>query len=236
MLTVEELRAGHGGLDVVHGVDLTVDRGEVVSMLGPNGAGKSTVAGCVAGLLRCRTGRVVVDGHDVTSTRPERRVQHGLAMVPETRCLFAGLSVEDNLLLGAYRRGRRDSDSSRREVEALFPRLAERRDQAAGLLSGGEQQMLAIGRALMSRPEYLVLDEPSLGLAPILVGTILTTVRRLADAGVGVLLVEQNADMALAVSDTAMVLERGTVVARGTAAELRSDGQIAAAYLGRTSV
>ncbi|MGE3619970.1 MAG: ABC transporter ATP-binding protein [Acidimicrobiia bacterium] len=232
MLTVQGLRAGHGGLDVVHGVDLAVAPGHVVSLVGPNGAGKSTVARCTSGLLRPRAGRIEVDGHDVTQARPEERVRHGLAMVPEDRALFPGLSVHDNLLLGAYRRNRPNAAAALARVEALFPRLAERRGQHAGSLSGGEQQMLAIGRALMSDPRYLVLDEPSLGLAPLLVSAILTEVRALADAGVGVLLVEQNAVEALRVSDSALVLERGHVVLEGPAAELRDDERIASSYLG----
>ena len=233
MLAVRELAAGYGPIRALHGVTLDVAAGDVVAVIGPNGAGKSTLLNTVVGVLRPRGGRVIFDGCDVTGQPPERLVSRGLCLVPERRQVFAELPVQDNLALGAYsRRGATAADLER--IYALFPVLRERARQLAGTLSGGQQQMLAIGRGLMSRPKLLMLDEPSLGLAPLVVRDIMATVAGLRGAGTTVLLVEQNARAALEIADRAYVLEGGRVALEGPAKALLSDEQVQRAYLGRS--
>ncbi len=232
LLAVDDLAVGYGPVRAVDGVSLRVDTGAAVAVIGANGAGKTSLLMAIAGVVPPRAGRVELDGDEATRWGPERKLRSGLAVVPERRQLFAGLSVRDNLLLGAYALPRGRPDDGRLErVHALFPVLAERREQAAGTLSGGEQQMLAIGRALMGRPRLLALDEPSLGLAPIVMDRIIQALLDLRDE-VSLLLVEQNARAALLVADRVLVLERGRVVRAGTPAELRADESVQRAYLG----
>jgi len=231
-LRVDGIAAGYGRIEALHGVHLTVGQGEAVTLIGANGAGKTTLLKTIAGLIRPSRGRVWWDGRDITGWPTEKRVRAGIALVPEGRRVFPALSVADNLVLGAYvRRGAPNFD----EVYSLFPVLAERRSQAAGTLSGGEQQMLAIARALMSRPKLVLLDEPSLGLAPLMVAEVTRTLIALRSRGVPLLLVEQNAGAAFKVADRGYLLDRGTVVAAGTTAELAADPRVQAAYLGTPS-
>ncbi len=234
LLEVERLRAGYGHVEVLHGVSLSVPEARIVAIVGPNGAGKTTLMGAVMGLLPRRAGSVRY--LDVPAARTEALVAAGAILVPETRALFADMSVGDNLLLGAYcrrRAGTRDTATSMREVFAVFPRLEERRRQLAGTLSGGERQMLALGRALMGRPRLLLLDEPSLGLAPRIVREIFHVLTNLRGRGLSILLVEQNARAALQVSDYGYVLEMGEVVAEGASAVLADDPRILETYLGQ---
>ncbi len=238
-LEVEALEVAYGPVQALHGVSLRVDPGEMVAVIGTNGAGKTTLLRAISGLLRPRAGRVRFDGHDITGWPPERIVALGLVQIPERRQLFDSMSVEDNLLLGAYLRLRRGERKTVEEdlarIFELFPRLRERRRQMAGTLSGGEQQMLAIGRGLMARPRMLLLDEPSLGLAPMLVQELFRILRTLREQGLTLLLVEQNARQALRVADRAYVMETGRIVREGIAAELLADPALQAAYLGGTS-
>jgi branched-chain amino acid transport system ATP-binding protein len=231
-LEIIGIDAGYAGAAVLHGIDLSVRPGEVTCLLGPNGAGKSTLARVLAGLLKPTRGAVRLDGQDFTAVAAHRRVERGLSLVPEGRHLFGELSVRDNLLLGGYTRPASSRPAMLVEVCDLFPQLASRMDQLAGSLSGGQQQMVAVGRALMASPRYLVLDEPSLGLAPILVAAILQTARQLADRGVGVLLIEQNVTRSLEVSDTAVVLDHGRVFIEGPVDMVRTDDRVIASYLG----
>ena len=233
LLEVAGLHVAYGRIEAVSGVSLSLAAGRIVTVIGPNGAGKTTLLAALMGLLPA-TGRITYDGADLAHMAVEDRVERGLCLVPERRELFATMPVADNLLLGAYIH-RRDRAGVRRGLDAvytLFPRLAERRGQPAGTLSGGERQMLALGRALMGRPRLLLLDEPSLGLAPLIVREILTAIAGLRDAGVSILLVEQNARMALEIADFAYVLELGEVRLHGPAADLRQDPRITALYLG----
>jgi branched-chain amino acid transport system ATP-binding protein len=217
-------------VEVVRDASLVVASGEVVALLGSNGAGKSTLLKAIAGLVRPSDGEVRLDGQDVTGLAPERVVRHGLALVPEGRMLFGALTVEENLALGAYATG---YDAATRErVLTLFPVLRERLMQRAGTLSGGEQQMLAIGRALMSRPRVMLLDEPSLGLAPRVVAQIFEVLGELTSEGLGVLLVEQDANLALRHADRGYVMRNGRIVMHGSSRELRSDDDVRLAYLG----
>jgi branched-chain amino acid transport system ATP-binding protein len=235
-LCVTGLRAGYGHVEVLHGVDVALAPGEMVTVVGANGAGKSTLLKAIAGLLPARTGSVTLEGSDITRTRAERRVGAGMALVPEGRRLFGPLTVAENLDLGAYSKRRAGAPrlaEARRRVEDLFPVLAERVDQPAATLSGGEQQMLAIGRALMSEPRVLLLDEPSLGLAPLVVKEIFLALDRLRADGVTVLLVEQDARLALAHADRGYVMRTGEIVLSGTAAELLADEDIRLIYLGQ---
>ncbi|MCE7002292.1 ABC transporter ATP-binding protein [Kibdelosporangium philippinense] len=235
MLQVHTIVAGYGVIEALHGVDLSVAEHEAVTLVGPNGAGKSTLFGVISGLLRPWSGQVVFDGHDVTRWSAQRRALAGLTLVPEGRRVFAGLTVEENLRLGAYRRARgKDVTARVAEVFDLFPRLAERRRQGAGLLSGGEQQMLAIGRALMGRPRLLLLDEPSLGLAPLAVREVAGALTQLVRAGVTVALVEQNAAVAFGVAARGYLLDRGEIVADGPVEELRDDPRVHEVYLGES--
>jgi branched-chain amino acid transport system ATP-binding protein len=237
MLRVRSLRAGYGGVEVLKGVSLHIDEGEIVAIVGANGAGKSTLLNAVAGLVRPWSGSVVLAGRESAGASAEALVARGCVLVPEGRQIFADLSVRDNLLLGAWlrvrREGRRAIDREIAAVEAMFPVLAERRGQAAGTLSGGEQQMLAIGRALMARPSLLLLDEPSIGLAPLVVRSIFATVADLRKQGRTIMLVEQNVRAALAVADRGYVMETGQVVLEGTSAELAANRDVQRAYLGK---
>ena len=232
LLAAEDLHVAYGAVRAVDGVSLHVAEGEAVAVIGANGAGKTSLLMALAGVVSPRSGRVALAGRDATGWGPERKLRAGLAVVPERRQLFAGLSVRDNLLLGAYATPRRARDDGRLErVHELFPVLADRRDQVAGTLSGGEQQMLAIGRALMGAPRLLALDEPALGLAPIVVDRIIDALRALRGE-MALLLVEQNARAAMLLADRVLVLERGRAVREGTPAHLAADEAIRAAYLG----
>ena len=238
MLKVEELHAGYGGAEVLHGVSLHVGAGEVVAMIGANGAGKTTTMRAISGLVRPSRGRVLLEGREVQGMEAFQIARLGLSHAPEGRKVFGPLSVEDNLLLGAFRLlprfvgFRRKAAPGLARVYGLFPKLAERRSQLAGTLSGGEQQMLAIGRALMAEPKVMLLDEPSMGLAPIIVQEVFATIRRLKEAGITLLLVEQFAVGALSVADRVYVMERGHNLRDKTPEELRKDEGLLQAYLG----
>ncbi len=238
MLTVENLHAGYGTSEVLVGVSLEVKAGAVVALIGANGAGKTTTMRAISGMVRPSQGRVLLDGRPVQNLEASRIARLGMAHSPEGRKVFGPLSVEDNLLLGAYARlprffgFRARAAADLKGVYELFPRLEERRQQAAGTLSGGEQQMLAIGRALMSKPKVMLLDEPSMGLAPIIVQEVFSTIRRLKETGITLLLVEQFAKSALEVADYAYVMDRGRIAIEGTPARLREDERVLAAYLG----
>jgi branched-chain amino acid transport system ATP-binding protein len=233
MLEVTGLKVSYGGINAVKGIDFRVGPGELVTLIGANGAGKTTTLKTLAGLLRPAAGRICYDGRDIHASPSYQLVRLGLALVPEGRGVFSRLSVEENLALGAYcRNDRAGVGADRERVYGLFPRLAERRGQLAGTLSGGEQQMLAIGRALMSRPRLLLLDEPSMGLAPIMVTRIFETIRTIAAEGVTLLLVEQNARLALEISDRGYVMESGAIALAGNAAALLNNPQVRHAYLG----
>lgn len=231
-LEVQGLEVAYGAVRALKGVSLSVGQGEVITLLGANGAGKSTTLRAISGLVRPRAGSITYRGEALTRLSPAQIVRRGIAHCPEGRRVFAGLSVHDNLLLGAS--GRRDPGIGLdiQRMFTLFPILAERRNQAAGTLSGGEQQMLALARALMSRPTLLLLDEPSLGLAPLVVRSIFATLKELKAAGITILLVEQNVKLALELADRAYVLRTGQVVLEGKAEELRDDARVARAYLG----
>ena len=235
LLKVSGLHAGYGRAEVLSGITLDAAPGNVVAVVGPNGAGKSTLLNALMGVLPSR-GQIVFDGEPVQRLSLEQRVQRGIALVPETRALFATMPVADNLLLGGYRQRhapRAEQAARLAEVYALFPRLHERRAQTAGTLSGGERQMLAIGRALMGQPRLLMLDEPSLGLAPLVVGEIFRIIKRLRETGTTILLIEQNARAALAVADHAYVLETGAIALSGPAGELAADPRVIETYLGK---
>ncbi|WP_288253905.1 ABC transporter ATP-binding protein [uncultured Hydrogenophaga sp.] len=234
LLEVKDLHAGYGKAEVLHGIHLPVRAGQVVTVIGPNGAGKSTLLGALMGLLPLR-GSVRFAGQDIARLTLEERVMTGLALVPERRELFGTMSVEDNLVLGGWRPMKQRLPRWRdglEQVYELFPRMKERRAQAAGTLSGGERQMLAIGRALMGQPRLLMLDEPSLGLAPLIVRDIFRIIETLRERGVSILLVEQNARAALNVADEGHVLETGDVVLSGPAAQLAGDSRVIDTYLG----
>ena len=234
ILEVESLSVSYGGHQALDDVSLTVGAGETVTILGANGAGKSTLMNTVAGLLRPKAqSRIAFLSHDITNVTPHRIVEHGISLVPEGRHVFGALSVKENLKLGAFaRRAKRNHDANLKTVLALFPRLAERRNQIARTLSGGEQQMLAIARALMSDPKLLLLDEPSLGLSPILIKELFSTIQTIGATDVSVLLVEQNARRSLKIAQRAYLLENGRIVGHGTAEALRSDKRVATSYLG----
>ena len=234
LLELKDFCVSYGSVEAVHHVNLAVNEGEIVTVIGPNGAGKTTLLGAAMGLLPSR-GELLLDGKRIRQPSVEALVAHGVGLVPEKRELFGEMSVEDNLLLGGFsqwRRGRRDQKARMEEVFAIFPRLKERRPQLAATLSGGERQMLAIGRALMARPRLLMLDEPSLGLAPLIVREVMQVVASLRQRGVSVLLVEQNARAALQVADRAYVLEMGAVALEGPAEQLLHDRRIVETYLG----
>ncbi len=234
LLKVESLHAGYGRAEVLHGLSLQATAGSVVTVIGPNGAGKSTLLNALMGCLPSR-GEIAFKGRSIAPQTLEERVMQGIALVPETRALFGTMPVEDNLRLGAYRQvrlGHRNSDEALDAVYSLFPRLKERRAQLAGTLSGGERQMLAVGRALMSKPALLMLDEPSLGLAPLVVKEIFRIIETLRSTGVTILLVEQNARAALEVADHGYVLEMGEFALDGPARELAKDSRVIDTYLG----
>jgi branched-chain amino acid transport system ATP-binding protein len=236
LLAVDALCVAYGRVEAVRDVSLNVPQGSIVAILGPNGAGKTSLLGAIMGVLRSR-GRARFDGQELEGRRVEQRVADGMSLVPERRELFVTMSVEDNLRLGGFRqRGSAKYGETLEDMWRLFPRLKERRTQLAGTLSGGERQMLAMARALMSRPRLLMLDEPSLGLAPLIVKDIFRTVSELRQTGVSILLVEQNARAALELADYGYVLENGGVVLEGPAADLRQDERVIAAYLGIKSV
>jgi branched-chain amino acid transport system ATP-binding protein len=234
LLEVTDLHAGYGRAEVLSGLSFGLSEGQVVSVIGPNGAGKSTTLAALMGILPAR-GRIVFGGQDLADTTLEERVMLGLALVPEKRELFGSMPVEDNLVLGGYRAMKQRVPHWRRQIDnvyELFPRLKERRAQLAGTLSGGERQMLAVGRALMSAPRLLMLDEPSLGLAPLVVREVFQIIERLREQGTSILLIEQNARAALAVSDHGYVLETGAIVLDGPARQLAADPRIVETYLG----
>lgn len=235
MLEVSDLVAGYGPVPVVSGISLTLGEGEMVTLVGANGAGKSTLLKAIAGALPVRSGRVVLEGLDVTALPAHRRVGKGIVLVPEGRMLFADMSVEENLTLGAYLRkgaSRRKAEQDRERVFELFPVLKGRRRQVAGTLSGGEQQMLAIGRALMSDPRVLLLDEPSLGLAPRVIAEIFGVLDRLKEAGLAMVLVEQDAKLALSHADRGYVIRTGSVALEGAASALLDNDDVRLIYLG----
>ena len=233
LLALDGLKVAYGGIQAVKGIDLVVGKGELVCLIGANGAGKTTTLKGVTGLQPVSGGTVRYDGEDVTGARAFELVRKGLAMVPEGRGVFGALTIEENLAMGAYVRN--DRDGIRSDVErvfGLFPRLKERRRQTAGTLSGGEQQMLAMGRAMMSRPRMLLLDEPSMGLAPLMVQKVFETVLAVSREGVTILLIEQNAKLALEVSHRGYVMESGEITLAGDAKSLLHDPKVRAAYLG----
>ncbi|OGB15069.1 MAG: ABC transporter ATP-binding protein [Burkholderiales bacterium RIFCSPLOWO2_12_67_14] len=234
ILQVKGLRAGYGRAEVLHGIDIQAEPGSVITVIGPNGAGKSTLLNTLMGILPGK-GLIEFRGQDITTLTLEERVMNGMSLVPEKRELFGTMPVEDNLLLGGFRQMRLGNAQWRSrldDVYTLFPRLQERRTQLAGTLSGGERQMLAVGRALMSRPDLLMLDEPSLGLAPLIVREIFSIIQTLRQTGVTIVLVEQNARAALQVADHGYVLEMGELSAQGPASELASDPRVIETYLG----
>ena len=233
MLEIRDLDVTYGVIHALKGINLEVQKGEIVALVGANGAGKSTVLKALSGLIPSR-GFIGFEGKEITSVPAHRRVAMGIAMVPEGRGIFANMTVLENLLLGAYRnlRDRAGTAAQLEEAFGEFPRLQERKKQLGGTLSGGEQQMLAIGRALMSRPKLMLLDEPSMGLAPTIVVRIFKIIKRIRELGTTILLVEQNANAALKTADRAYVLETGAIVKSGRAAQLRRDPEVKAAYLG----
>lgn len=233
MLTVKGISARYGSLQVLRRVSFHLEEGEIVALIGSNGAGKSTLLRTISGLQRAFEGEILFRGNPITGKSPEQIVAHGLVQVPEARQLFPNMTVLENLELGAYLRGRKSVRESLDEVLPLFPILSERRRQKAGTLSGGEQQMLSIGRALMAKPQLLVLDEPSMGLAPLIMEEIYRIIGDLHKAGTTVLLVEQNAMGALAIAERAYVLETGRIVLSGSAEELMEHDEVQRAYLGR---
>ena len=233
LLKVTDLEVSYGGIDALRGISFDVEEGEIVTLIGANGAGKSTTLRTICGLVRPSAGRIVYDGRDITSQSTQRIVSEGIALVPEGRRVFDNLTVKENLLIGAYLR--KDKESIQADVEhvyELFPRLKEREWQSAGTLSGGEQQMLAVGRAMMTRPRILMMDEPSLGLAPLIVKDIFSIIRALNETGMTILLIEQNANAALRCAHHAYVLETGRITMSGTGDSLLADQRVQDAYLG----
>ena len=232
MLKVNDINVYYGAIHAIKNISFEVNDGEIVTLIGANGAGKTTTLQTISGLLHTRTGSIEFMDKNIVGVPPHKVVAHGLAQVPEGRRVFLQMTVEENLQMGAFTRPSSEVDASIADVYERFPRLKERRKQIAGTLSGGEQQMLAMGRALMSKPKLLMLDEPSMGLAPILVEQIFDIIRELNHAGVTILLVEQNARMALSIAHRGYVLETGKIVATGTGAELLEDEAVKKAYLG----
>ncbi|GAA4533340.1 ABC transporter ATP-binding protein [Chelativorans composti] len=232
IVEVEDLRAGYGAVEVLRGIDLTISRGDVVALLGSNGVGKTTFNSVLSGLIRPWAGRIRFNGEDVTGRDAARMVDAGLVLVPEGRLIFPNLTVRENLILGSYRRAGSRREQNIERIVSIFPRLKERFEQKAGTLSGGEQQMLAIGRGMMAEPELLILDEPSLGLSPLLVEEMFNLIRRLNEEGLTILLVEQNVAQSLEIATTGYVLENGTISLAGPAAELMSNPELQRSYLG----
>jgi branched-chain amino acid transport system ATP-binding protein len=232
LLAVNGLRAGYGMMEILRGIDLVVGHGEIIAVLGANGAGKSTLNRSLSGVVRPWSGSIRFAGAMIERERPAAIVARGLIHVPEGRRIFPNMTVRENLDLGAYRRGRARREHNRHKVFSIFPRLAERQTQGAGTLSGGEQQMLAIGRGLMAEPRLLILDEPSLGLSPLLVEELFSLIRAINAEGIALLLVEQNVVQSLEVADRACILDNGTFVLEGRAADLRNDANLKRAYFG----
>lgn len=232
-LKIEDLKINYGGIEAVKGISLDVPEGKIITLIGANGAGKSSTLRSISGLVRPKSGKIIFNGEDITAKDPTHIVTKGITLVPEGRKIFPDLTVKENLKIGAYLRND-DISSDLKWVYELFPRLKEREWQAGGTLSGGEQQMLAVGRALMSRPKLIMMDEPSLGLAPIVVQDIFKIIRTVNEQGITVLLIEQNANMALQTADYAYVLETGRLTKSGTGAELLADESIKEAYLGKS--
>ena len=232
ILDVKDINVFYGAIHAIKDISFYVDEGEIVTLIGANGAGKSTTLNTISGLLRSKTGDIEFLGSSIAKTAPNKIVSQGLVMVPEGRRIFLGLTVEENLEMGAYTRPKAEIKESLEKVYELFPRLKERRTQIGGTLSGGEQQMLAMGRSLMAKPKLIMLDEPSMGLAPLLVDLIFEIIADLHKGGATILLVEQNAQAALSIADRAYVLETGNIVKTGKGSELISDPDIKKAYLG----
>ncbi len=232
LLEVKSLRAGYRKLEILHDLSMHVNRGEIVSLIGANGAGKTTTLRTIAGLVQATSGQIVFEGEALQASRPDQIVRAGLVHVTQDRALFGGLQVIENLTMGAYTQPRSSIRGSLERVFDLFPILKTRRTQRADTLSGGQQQMLAIGRALMAKPKCLTLDEPSIGLAPNLVAQVFDAIKRIRDDGATVLIVEQNAGQALAISDRAYVLESGSIVLEGTGQDLADSAEVRKAYLG----
>ena len=234
MLELQDLHVSYGGIRALKGVSIQVNEGEIVSLIGANGAGKSTTLRAISGLERAQSGKILYNGEDITGKPSKYMVQQGLILVPEGRLIFPDMTVLENLKIGAYLRNDRDVEADIQRMYALFPRLKERAWQMAGTLSGGEQQMLAVGRALMSKPKLLIMDEPSLGLAPLVVKDIFSIIRTIRDSGVTVLLIEQNANAALKIADRGYVLETGRITLEGSGRELLRNPAVRAAYLGKS--
>ena len=234
MLELQDLHLSYGGIHALKGVSIQVNEGEIVSLIGANGAGKSTTLRAISGLERAQSGKILYNGEDITGKPSKYMVQNGLILVPEGRLIFPDMTVLENLKIGAYLRNDRDVEADIQRMYALFPRLKERAWQMAGTLSGGEQQMLAVGRALMSKPKLLMMDEPSLGLAPLVVKDIFSIIRTIRDSGVTVLLIEQNANAALKIADRGYVLETGRITLEGSGRGLLSNPAVRAAYLGKS--
>lgn len=232
MLEIKNLTSGYDGPDVLHEVNLEIAPGSLMAVIGANGAGKSTLLRTISSLIKTRSGSILVDGSDLTNAGPSAMVAHGVSHIPEGRQVFATMTVAENLDLGAYRSSRAIASERLEKVLEIFPALKERLSNSAGSLSGGQQQMLAIGRGLMAQPNYLLLDEPSLGLAPIVVQTIFDILPNLAKSGVGILLIEQNGQIALSIADHAVLLERGNVTLRGAGQELLKNPEVIERYLG----
>ena len=232
LLKIEDLKVNYGGIEAVKGISLSVEEGQIVTLIGANGAGKSTTLRTISGLVKPRSGKITFAGEDITGLDPTSIVKKGITMAPEGRRIFPDMTVKENLRMGAYLR-KDDLSADYDMVYDLFPRLKEREWQLGGTLSGGEQQMLAVARALMAKPKMMMMDEPSLGLAPIVVKGIFDIIRRINEQGVTILLIEQNANMALQAAHTAYVLETGRITMTGTGAELLADERIKEAYLGK---
>ncbi|MBR6186314.1 MAG: ABC transporter ATP-binding protein [Clostridia bacterium] len=233
MLYIKDLKVSYGGIEAIKGISLTVEKGEIVTLIGANGAGKSTTLRAISGLLPLREGTITYDGQVISGQSPQKIVSEGIGMVPEGRRVFPNLTVLENLKVGAYLR-RDDIQPDIDHVYQMFPRLKERSWQMAGTLSGGEQQMLAVGRAMMMRPKLMMMDEPSLGLAPLVIRDIFRIIEKLHEEGITILLVEQNANAALRIADSAYVLETGRITLHGTGKELLDDPQVKEAYLGKS--
>ena len=232
MLELQDLHLSYGGINALKGVSIQVNAGEIVSLIGANGAGKSTTLRAISGLERVQSGKIIYNGEDITGKPSKYMVQKGLILVPEGRLIFPDMTVLENLKIGAYLRRDRDVEADIKHAYKLFPRLKERAWQMAGTLSGGEQQMLAVGRALMSKPKLLMMDEPSLGLAPLVVKDIFSIIRDLKSEGITILLIEQNANAALRCADVGFVLETGSITMTGSGQELLTNEAVKAAYLG----
>ena len=235
MLKVTDLKVSYGGIEALKGISFDVEQGQIVTLIGANGAGKSTTLRAISGLVRPSAGSINFMGRDITGMNPQKVVAEGIALVPEGRRVFANLTVKENLKIGAYLRTDKDEiEEGIKDIYRRFPRLKEREWQLAGTLSGGEQQMLAVGRAMMARPKLMMMDEPSLGLAPLVVKDIFSIIRTIRDSGVTVLLIEQNANAALKIADRGYVLETGRITLEGSGRELLSDPAVRSAYLGKS--